>query len=242
MQRFLTFVVLILLTIPVGLSLQGCANKNSNYCNGVGYGYSNSQPVSISLQPQTTGLSVAFSQTSQLQAPSALNCKGASASVGTYTYGTSDRTIADVSPTGAVCGGTWNLPHPRGGGLHHLHPHQQDRHRVYDRQRGRIYQQPGGGVFPSSHHQPAAGGPDQQHDGRAHMPFSGPNLATGRQGLLPTPDQQRSGQAGSAVQSELDHHPSATTSSVTSPTRRPAPEWSRSTRMASPRHKPRALP
>ncbi len=112
MQRFLTFVVLLLLSVPVGLSIQGCANKNSNYCNGVGYGYTNDQPVSISLQPQTTGLSVAFSQTSQLQAPSAQNCKGGSASVGSYTYGTSDRTIADVSPTGAVCGGTWNLHTP----------------------------------------------------------------------------------------------------------------------------------
>jgi trimeric autotransporter adhesin len=112
MQRFLTFVVLALLTVPVGLSIQGCANKNSNYCNGSGYGYTKSQPVSISLQPQTTGLSVAFSQTSQLQAPSSLNCVGGTASVGTYTYGTSDRTIADVSPTGAVCGGTWNLQTP----------------------------------------------------------------------------------------------------------------------------------
>jgi trimeric autotransporter adhesin len=115
MQRFLTFVVLLLLTVPVGLSIQGCANKNSDYCNGVGYGYNNSQPVSISLQPQTTGLSVAFSQTSQLQAPSAQNCKGGSASVSTYTYGTSDRTIADVSPTGAICGGTWNLHTPAVG-------------------------------------------------------------------------------------------------------------------------------
>jgi hypothetical protein len=112
MQRFLTFVVLILLTVPVGLSLQGCANKNANYCNGSGYGYTNSQPISISLQPQTTGLSVGFSQTSQLQAPSALNCKGTAASISTYTYGTTDRTIADVSPTGAVCGGTWNLHTP----------------------------------------------------------------------------------------------------------------------------------
>ncbi len=112
MQRFLTFVVLSLLTVPVGLSLQGCANKNANYCNGSGYGYLKSQPVSISLQPQTTGLSVAFSQTSQLQSPTAENCTGASASVGTYTYGTSDRTIADVSPTGAICGGTWNLHTP----------------------------------------------------------------------------------------------------------------------------------
>ncbi len=112
MQRFLTFVVLSLLSIPVGLSLQGCANKNSNYCNGSGYGYLKTQPVAISLQPQTTGLSVAFSQTSQLQSPSAQNCNGGTASVGSYTYGTTDRTIADVSPTGAICGGTWNLHTP----------------------------------------------------------------------------------------------------------------------------------
>ncbi len=112
MQRFLTFVVLLLLTVPVGLSIQGCANKNSEYCNGSGYGYLKDQPVSISLQPQTTGLSVAFSQTSQLQAPSALNCAGTAASIGTYNYGTTDRTIADVSPTGAICGGTWNLHTP----------------------------------------------------------------------------------------------------------------------------------
>jgi trimeric autotransporter adhesin len=112
MQRFLTFVVLSLLTVPVGLSLQGCANKNANYCNGSGYGYNKTQPVSIALQPQTTGLSVAFSQTSQLQSPTAENCTGGSASVGTYTYGTTDRTIADVSPTGAICGGSWNLHTP----------------------------------------------------------------------------------------------------------------------------------
>ncbi len=83
MQRFLTFVVLLLLTVPVGLSLQGCANKNADFCNGVGFSYNTTQPVSISLQPQTTGLSVAFSQTSQLQAPSSLNCKGGAASVST---------------------------------------------------------------------------------------------------------------------------------------------------------------
>src|ERR1700733_11847637 len=74
MQRFLTFVVLLLLTVPVGLSLQGCANKNASYCNGVGYGYTKTQPVSINLGPQTTGLSVAFSQTAQLQSPAAQNC------------------------------------------------------------------------------------------------------------------------------------------------------------------------
>ena len=163
MQRFLTFVVLAFLTVPVGLSIQGCANKNSTYCNGSGYGYNNTQPVSISLQPQTTGLSVAFSQTSQLQAPTSQNCKGGTASVKTYTYGTSDRTIADVSPTGAVCGGTWNLHYPRGRRLHHLPSHRQDRHRVHDRQRRRVYQQPGRGVFPPGHHQPFGQRPDQPH-------------------------------------------------------------------------------
>ena len=112
MQRFLTFVVLALLTVPVGLSIQGCANKNSTFCNGSGYGYGKDQPVSIALNPVTTGLSVAYSQTAQLQAPTAQNCTGASASVGAYSYGTSDRTIADVSPTGAICGGTWNLHTP----------------------------------------------------------------------------------------------------------------------------------
>ena len=112
MQRFLTFVVLALLTIPVGLSIQGCANKNSDYCNGAGYGYTKSQPVALTLNPVTTGLSVAFSQTSQLQAPTAETCTGSSASISSYSYGTTDRTIADVSPTGAVCGGTWNLNTP----------------------------------------------------------------------------------------------------------------------------------
>jgi trimeric autotransporter adhesin len=112
MQRFLTFVVLLLLTVPVGLSLQGCANKNASYCNGVGYGYTKTQPVSINLGPQTTGLSVAFSQTAQLQSPAAQNCDGGSATISTFTYGTTDRTIADVSPTGAICGGTWNYHTP----------------------------------------------------------------------------------------------------------------------------------
>ena len=59
MQRLVIFVALSFLTIPVGLSLQGCANKNSDYCNGSGYGYTKTQVVSISLQPQTTGISVA---------------------------------------------------------------------------------------------------------------------------------------------------------------------------------------
>ncbi len=185
MQRFLTFVVLLLLTVPVGLSLQGCANKNSNYCNGSGYGYSKTQPVSISLQPQTTGLSVAFSQTSQLQAPTAQNCNGGAASVGTYTYGTTDRTIADVSPTGAVCGGTWNLHTPAVAAYTTCLPTNKTGVAYMTASAGGLYQQPGRGVFPSSA-SPALAvvGSDQRQHGEPDMSFPGPDLAARRHGLL----------------------------------------------------------
>jgi hypothetical protein len=112
MQRYLTLLVLVLLTAPIGLSIQGCANKNQDFCNGAGYSYTTTQPVSITLGPQITGISVAYGQIAQLGTPTALTCKGTSATVATYTYGTTDRTIADVSPTGQVCGGTWNLTTP----------------------------------------------------------------------------------------------------------------------------------
>jgi trimeric autotransporter adhesin len=112
MQRYSTLLVLFLLTVPIGLSVQGCANKNSSFCNGAGFGYTTSQPVSITMGPQITGLSVAYGQIAQLQSPSALTCTGSTAQIPTFTYGTTDRTIADVSPTGSVCGGTWNLTTP----------------------------------------------------------------------------------------------------------------------------------
>lgn len=112
MQRYLTVLFLFLLTVPVGFSIQGCANKNSTYCNGAGYGYTKDQLVAISLQPQATGVSVAFSQTAQLPSPTATDCTGAPAKGITYTYGTTDRTIADISPTGVVCAGTWNYNTP----------------------------------------------------------------------------------------------------------------------------------
>lgn len=108
MRRYLIPIVVFLLTIPVGLSIQGCQNKNRDYCNGEGYGYPNSQLVSIILQPQTYGISVAFGQISQQTlSATAYNCKGSTVTA-TYIYGTTDRTIADVSPTGKICGGTWN--------------------------------------------------------------------------------------------------------------------------------------
>ena len=117
MKRFLILSVLLVFSLPVGFSIAGCAGTNpNNYCNksGYGYGLKTNQVAAISLQPATTGISLAYGQTGQLQSPSATNCNGGAESVAQYTYGTSNLNLADVSPTGALCGGTWNRTSPGG--------------------------------------------------------------------------------------------------------------------------------
>jgi hypothetical protein len=69
----------------------------------------------ITLQPATTGISLAFGQTQQSSAPSALTCKGTAAFAGAYTYGTTNNQLVDISPTGNICAGTWNRN--SGGGI-----------------------------------------------------------------------------------------------------------------------------
>lgn len=109
MRRFLILMCLLILALPVGINIAGCStNKGANYCNGVGYGPKVTAVAYINLEPKTTGISLAYGQTAQLGVPTAFNCKNASVSAGSYTYGSTDLSIADVSPTGAVCGGTWN--------------------------------------------------------------------------------------------------------------------------------------
>ncbi|MFP5210085.1 MAG: hypothetical protein ACLGRW_12430 [Acidobacteriota bacterium] len=118
MRRFLTLVCLLCLAIPAGISVSGCfRNPGQNYCNGLGYGLKDTDVTSIYLQPQIGGISLAFGQTQQIKAPSALTCKGAGATVNTsqYTYGTTNNRLVDVSPTGNICAGTWNRN--TGGGI-----------------------------------------------------------------------------------------------------------------------------
>ncbi len=114
MQRFLALLALFVLSIPVGLSITGCQTDVGAYCNGLGYGPKTSQVDAIDLEPKTTGISLSWGQTSQLSAPSATTCKGATASVIRYNYGSSNLLLADVSPAGALCGGTWNRNSPGG--------------------------------------------------------------------------------------------------------------------------------
>jgi trimeric autotransporter adhesin len=116
MRRFLTLVCLLCVAIPAGISISGCTrNPDASYCNGLGYGLKNTNVDSIFLSPQTTGISLAFGQTQQLASPSAKTCKGTAASVPSYTYGTTNNQLVDVSPTGNLCAGTWNRN--TGGGI-----------------------------------------------------------------------------------------------------------------------------
>ncbi|HEX3569703.1 MAG TPA: hypothetical protein VHU44_02660 [Acidobacteriaceae bacterium] len=116
MRRFLALFVLLLCAVPFGVSVSGCSKKTApTFCNGGDSGIIVGQATTITLQPVVTGISLNYSEIGQLSSPSATDCKGNSASVGSYTYGSTDMTIADVDPsTGRLCGGTWNR-HSGGG-------------------------------------------------------------------------------------------------------------------------------
>lgn len=116
MRRFLTLICLLFLAIPAGITITGCyRNPAGNYCNGLGYGLKTTDLETITLQPQTTGISLAFGQTRQMNAPVATNCKGGSVSVRSYSYATTNNQLVDVSPQGSICAGTWNRN--SGGGI-----------------------------------------------------------------------------------------------------------------------------
>lgn len=116
MRRFLTLVCLLFLALPAGISISGCTrNPAGNYCNGLGYGLKVTEVATITLQPETTGLSMAFGQTRQVSTPTAATCKGTTASIASYTYGTTNNKLVDISPSGNICAGTWNRN--SGGGI-----------------------------------------------------------------------------------------------------------------------------
>ncbi len=118
MRRFLTLVVLLGLAIPAGISISGCTrNPAAEYCNGQGFGPKVTDVYSITLEPQIAGISLAYGQTTQAQAPTATTCKNDSASIGagSIVYGTTNNQLVDISPGGSICAGTWNRN--TGGGI-----------------------------------------------------------------------------------------------------------------------------
>src|SRR5690242_8651507 len=116
MRRYLTLVFMLFLAIPAGISFSGCTrNPAGNYCNGLGYGLKDTDVYAIDLEPKTTGISMAFGQTRQINAPTATTCKGTSASPSGFDYATTNNQLVDISPTGSICAGTWNRN--SGGGI-----------------------------------------------------------------------------------------------------------------------------
>src|SRR5664279_828893 len=116
MRRYLTLVCLLCLAIPAGISFSGCSrNPGLDYCNGLGYGSKVTDVFAIALAPRTTGISLAFGQTRQISTPVATACHGAAATSAAYTYGTTNRQLVDISPSGNLCAGAWNRN--SGGGI-----------------------------------------------------------------------------------------------------------------------------
>jgi trimeric autotransporter adhesin len=116
MRRFLTLVCLLVLAVPAGITISGCTrNPAGNYCNGLGYGPKVTQLSYITLGPQFTGISLAFGQTRQSNAPAAFTCKNTAFSVTNWSYGTTNNRLVDISPAGNMCAGTWNRN--SGGGI-----------------------------------------------------------------------------------------------------------------------------
>ena len=113
MRRFVGLVILLLFTIPFGISISGCAKKSAavQFCNGGDSGPQVGQLTTITLTPKVFGVSLNYGSIGQITAPAATDCKGNTVSVPSYTYGSSDtsKTIVDVQPTtGRICAGTWN--------------------------------------------------------------------------------------------------------------------------------------
>jgi trimeric autotransporter adhesin len=123
MRRFVTLAVLLLFTVPFGVSISGCSKKSPTiFCNGSDSGIPVGQVTTITLSPAITGISLNFAQIGQVSTPVATDCKGTNETVTKYTYatflanGTPDMTIADIEPTnGRLCAGTWNRN--TGGGI-----------------------------------------------------------------------------------------------------------------------------
>lgn len=109
MRRFVLFAVLCTLSIPVGLSVTGCNHDyGQNFCSGFQSGPSVTATATITLQPKTYGISVSYGQIYSVSTPTALTCKNQPSGLTKFNYGTTNLNIADVSPSGQVCGGTWN--------------------------------------------------------------------------------------------------------------------------------------
>jgi hypothetical protein len=117
MRRFVTLAVLLLFTVPFGVSISGCSKAAvATFCNGQNSGVVVGQTTTLDLEPRLTGISLNQGQIGSVSGPSAKDCKGTSTNVTNVVYGSTDITLVDVVPqTGRLCAGTWNRQ--TGGGI-----------------------------------------------------------------------------------------------------------------------------
>ena len=119
MRRFVGLLFFVFFAFPIGLSVAGCSKGAAVvYCNGSGYGPTTGQVKTITLAGNltTTGESLYYGQIGSALTASALDCDGNAVSITSYTFATTDNTIADINPgNGEVCAGTWNRS--TGGGV-----------------------------------------------------------------------------------------------------------------------------
>jgi hypothetical protein len=126
MRRFVTLAVLLLFTIPFGVSISGCSKSSPVvFCNGGDSGPVVGTAQTITLLPKIYGISLNQGQIGQVSTPTATDCKGSNVTVTSYSYGVFDANgkatldVADVVPSGTeagkLCAGTWNRN--TGGGI-----------------------------------------------------------------------------------------------------------------------------
>ena len=121
MQRFVGLLFVSFFAFPLGLSVVGCGHTAPvQYCPGTtgDSGPTTGQVKTITLAPTlvSTGESLNYGQIGAPLSASAVDCDNNAVSVRSFTYATTDPTIADINPgNGEVCGGTWNRN--TGGGV-----------------------------------------------------------------------------------------------------------------------------
>ena len=72
MRRFVTFVALLLFTLPFGIAISGCSKKTTVvYCNGGDSGAVVGQLTTITLTPKLYGISLNQAAIGQITAPTA---------------------------------------------------------------------------------------------------------------------------------------------------------------------------
>src|SRR5471030_2655030 len=110
MRRFVTLVVVLLFSIPFGMSVSGCKRAIPvTYCNGGDSGPIVNQIISIKISNFLIGFDLNQGQIASAPIAEGTDCRGSFIASQTYVWSTNNPAILDVQPsTGRLCAGAWN--------------------------------------------------------------------------------------------------------------------------------------